>query len=87
MELLERVLDSRNVRRAYEQVMVNKGSGGIDGIEIEGFTSHIQAVWPEVKTAIQEGVYQPSAVRKVEIPKPEGGTRTLGIPTLLDRMI
>jgi len=87
MELLERILDNRNVRRAYEQVMVNKGSGGIDGIEIERFKSHVQAVWPVVKTAIQEGKYQPSAVRKVEIPKPGGGIRTLGIPTLLDRMI
>jgi len=87
LELLECILDSRNVRRAYEQVMANKGSGGIDGIEIDGFKSHVQAVWPSVKTAIQEGVYQPSLVRKVEIPKPGGGTRTLGIPTLLDRMI
>lgn len=80
-------MDSRNVRRAYEQVMANKGSGGVDGIEIEGFKSHVQAVWPSVKTAIQEGKYQPSSVRKVEIPKPGGGTRILGIPTLLDRMI
>jgi RNA-directed DNA polymerase len=87
MELLERILDSRNVGRAYEQVMANKGSGGVDGIEIEGFKSHVQAVWPSVKTAIQEGVYQPTAVRKVEILKSGGGTRILGIPTLLDRMI
>ena len=87
MELLECILDSRNVRRAYEQVMANKGSGGIDGVAIDGFKSHVQAVWPSVKTAIQEGVYQPSSVRKVEIPKPGGGIRTLGIPTLLDRMI
>jgi RNA-directed DNA polymerase len=87
MELLERILDSRNVRRAYEQVMANKGSGGVDGIEIEGFKSHLQAVWPKVKSSIQEGVYQPSAVRKVVLLKPEGGERILGIPTLLDRMI
>jgi RNA-directed DNA polymerase len=87
LELHERILDNRNVRRAYEQVMANKGSGGIDGIEIEGFKSHVQAAWPSVRTAIQEGKYQPSSVRKVEIPKPGGGTRTLGIPTLLDRMI
>jgi RNA-directed DNA polymerase len=87
MELLECTLDSRNVRRAYEQVMANKGSGGTDGIEIDGFKSHVQTVWPMVRAAIQEGNYQPSAVRQVEIPKPGGGTRTLGIPTLLDRMI
>ncbi len=83
MELLERILDSRNVRRAYEQVMANKGSGGVDGIEIEGFTSHLQAVWPRVRSAIQEGIYQPSAVRKVVIPKPGGGERILGIPKLV----
>jgi group II intron reverse transcriptase/maturase len=87
MELLERILDNRNVRRAYERVMANKGSGGVDGIEIEGFKSQVQAVWPTMKTAIQEGVYQPSAVRQVEIPKPGGGIRILGIPTLQDRMI
>lgn len=87
MELLERILSGRNVRLAYDQVMRNKGSGGVDGIEIEGFKSHVQAVWPEVKARIQEGCYQPSAVRKVDIPKATGGHRTLGIPTLLDRMI
>jgi len=87
MELLERILERRNVRRAYEQVMANKGSGGVDGIEIEGFKSQVLASWPQVKTAIEQGQYQPSAVRRVEIPKRQGGTRTLGIPTLMDRMI
>lgn len=87
MELLECILDNRNVRRAYEQVMANKGSGGVDGIEIEGFKSDLQNVWPSVKAAIQAGNYQPSAVRRVEIAKPCGGIRTLGIPTLLDRLI
>lgn len=87
MELLERIVSSRNVRRAYEQVMRNKGAGGVDGIEIEGFKSHLQAVWPAVKAAILAGSYQPAGVRKVVIPKPGGGERTLGIPTLLDRLI
>lgn len=87
MELLDRIVSGRNVRLAYEQVMRNKGSGGVDGIEIEGFKSHVRSVWPLVKAQIQEGSYGPAAVRKVEIRKPEGGTRTLGIPTLLDRMI
>lgn len=87
MELLEQILSGRNLRKAYEQVMRNKGSGGVDGIEIEGFRSHLQTVWPEVKAAIETGKYRPSAVRKVELRKPEGGIRTLGIPTLLDRMI
>ncbi len=80
MELLDRIVSGRNVRLAYEQVMRNKGSGGVDGIEIEGFKSHVRSVWPLVKAQIQEGSYGPAAVRKVEIRKPEGGTRTLGIP-------
>lgn len=87
MEVLDRILDNRNVRRAYEQVLRNGGSGGVDGIEIEGFKSHLQSVWPAVKTQIQEGRYQPCAVKKAVIPKSGGGHRTLGIPTLLDRMI
>lgn len=87
MELLARIVSGRNVRLAYEQVMRNKGSGGVDGIEIEGFKTHLRSVWPVVKVQLQEGSYGPAAVRKVEMRKPEGGTRMLGIPTLLDRMI
>lgn len=87
MELLERIVNGRNVRRAYEQVMRNKGSGGVDGIEIDGFKSHLQTVWPTVKAAILAGKYQPAAVRKAVMRKPEGGERILGIPTLLDRLI
>jgi group II intron reverse transcriptase/maturase len=87
MELLDRILSGRNLHKAYKQVMGNKGSGGVDGISTEGFKSHLQTVWPSVKAAIRTGTYQPSAVRKVDIPKPGGGTRALGIPTLLDRMI
>ena len=56
MELLERILDPRNVRRAYEQVRANKGSGGVGGIEIEGFKSQVQSAWPQVKTAIEQGL-------------------------------
>src|SRR5688500_17295342 len=67
--------------------MAKKGSGGVDGIEIEGFKSHVKAIWRQVKTAIHEGKYQPSSVRKADIPKPGGGIRILGIPTLMDRMI
>ena len=87
MSLLDLILGNRNVRHAYEPVMANKGSGGVDGIGIEGFKSHVQSVWPAVKSQLQSGTYIPSAVRSVEIPKSGGGRRTLGIPTLLDRMI
>jgi group II intron reverse transcriptase/maturase len=75
------------MRRAYDRVSSNKGSGGVDGIEIEGFKSQVEQQWPFIKAAIGEGKYEPKPVRRVEIPKPDGGIRLLGIPTLMDRMI
>ena len=75
------------MNRAFKQVMLNKGSGGVDGIEIKGFKVHVEQDWPCIKAEIGEGNYEPKAVRRVEIPKPDGGTRLLGIPTLMDRMI
>jgi RNA-directed DNA polymerase len=87
MELLERIISKGNMNRAFKQVMTNKGIGGVDGIEIEGFKTHVETAWPQTKAAILEGKYQPNPVRRVELPKPDGGTRILGIPTLMDRMI
>jgi RNA-directed DNA polymerase len=87
MELLERIISGGNMRRAFKQVMLNKGSGGVDGIEIEGFKSQVEKEWPGIKAEILEGSYMPKSVRRVELPKPEGGTRLLGIPTLMDRML
>ena len=87
MELLESILSRVNMQRAFKQVMRNKGSGGIDGVEIEGFTTQVEKEWPGIRARIQEGSYEPQAVRRVEIPKPDGGVRLLGIPTLMDRMI
>jgi group II intron reverse transcriptase/maturase len=75
------------MRRAYEQVKLNKGSGGVDGIELSGFKVQVEQEWPSIKMKIQEGTYEPKPVRRVEIPKPGGGKRMLGIPTLMDRMI
>jgi RNA-directed DNA polymerase len=87
MELLERILSRGNMRRAFDQVRSNKGSGGVDGVEIEGFKTQVEKEWPGIKAAIQDGKYEPKPVRRVEIPKPDGGVRLLGIPTLMDRMI
>jgi RNA-directed DNA polymerase len=87
MELLESILSRVNMQRAFKQVMRNKGSGGVDGVEIEGFTSQVEKEWPGIRARIQEGKYEPQPVRRVEIPKPDGGVRLLGIPTLMDRMI
>jgi len=87
MELLERIISRANMRRAFDQVRSNKGSGGVDGVEIEGFKTQVEKEWPVIKAAIGEGRYGPKPVRRVEIPKPDGGVRLLGIPTLMDRMI
>ena len=87
MELLERIISRANMRRAYEQVMLNKGSGGVDGIELPAFKAQVEQEWPSNRQKIQEGSYEPKPVRRVEIPKSGGGKRMLGIPTLMDRMI
>src|ERR1700744_3351097 len=87
MELLERIVSRTNMRRAYEQVMLNKGSGGVDGVELSGFKSQVEQEWPSIRQQLREGSYEPKPVRRVEIPKSGGGKRMLGIPTLMDRMI
>jgi len=85
--LLEMVLERDNLKRAYEQVVRNKGSHGIDGMTVAQLKPHLQENWEQIKSQLLEGKYKPTAVRRVEIPKPEGGIRLLGIPTVLDRMI
>ena len=86
-ELLEDVLASDNLARAWKRVKANKGAPGIDGMTIEDFPAHARAPWPAVREQIRQGRYQPQAVRRVEIPKPDGGKRMLGIPTVMDRVI
>jgi len=87
MELLERIVSRTNMRRAYEQVILNKGSGGVDGIELPDFKTQVEREWPSIRQKIREGSYEPKPIRRVEIPKSDGGKRMLGIPTLMDRMI
>ena len=86
-ELLEDVLSSDNLARAWKRVKANKGAPGIDGMTIGDFPAYARAHWPAVRQQIREGRYQPQAVRRVEIPKPGGGKRMLGIPTVMDRVI
>ena len=86
-QLLEDVLASDNLVRAWKRVKANKGAPGIDGMTIEDFPAHARTHWPAVREQISEGQYQPQAVRRVEIPKPGGGKRMLGIPTVMDRVI
>ena len=84
---LERVLCRENMWRAYERVVSNQGAPGVDGITVEQLKPLLQARWEVLRKELLDGAYQPAAVRKVEIPKPGGGVRILGIPTVLDRLI
>jgi len=85
--MLEEILDHRNVWKALKRVISNQGAGGIDGMQTEELRSYLEANWTAWKRSILEGTYRPSAVRKVEIPKPQGGRRMLGIPTVMDRLL
>jgi len=85
--MLEQILDRRNIEKALEQVMRNKGAGGIDGMQTEQLRDYLNANWQSLRAKILEGSYQPSPVKKVEIPKPQGGVRMLGIPTVVDRLL
>jgi group II intron reverse transcriptase/maturase len=85
--LLEEILSKSNMETAYERVVGNKGAAGIDGVETGDFRAQLQRDWIVIKSQLETGTYQPSAVKRVTIPKPNGGERHLGIPTYLDRMI
>ena len=85
--LMEVVCERDNLKLAYQRVMENKGAAGVDGIGVVGFKDHLKQHWPTIKARILGGTYNPQPVRRVDIPKPQGGIRTLGIPTLTDRLI
>ena len=87
LRLMEAVVERSNLFRAYERVVKNEGVPGVDGLSVLEFKPWLQRHWVRVRQDLLMGVYQPEAVRKVEIPKPQGGVRTLGIPTVLDRLI
>ncbi|WP_250654866.1 group II intron reverse transcriptase/maturase [Alkalimarinus coralli] len=86
-QLMERVLERENLQRAFRQVKRNKGSAGIDGMTVDDLTAFVNQHWPKIHQQLLEGNYRPQPVRQVEIPKPKGGVRKLGIPTVLDRLI
>lgn len=85
--LLERIFSRENLITAWKRVKANKGAPGIDGMTIEAFPAFARARWEQIRESLMAGTYKPSPVRRVEIPKPTGGTRPLGIPTVLDRLI
>ena len=85
--LLERILSSENRHRAWKRVKKNKGAAGVDGRSIDEMPEYLHEHWQGIRESVMEGTYQPSPVLRVEIPKPTGGVRLLGIPTVLDRVI
>jgi RNA-directed DNA polymerase len=85
--LMERVLAPLNLKRAYQRVVSNKGAPGADGMTVDDLAGYVKQYWPTLKARLLTGEYHPQAVRAVVIPKPQGGTRQLGIPSVVDRLI
>ena len=86
-KLIERVLAPSNMRRAWDRVKANRGAPGVDGMRVEDFPGFARGHWHSIRQALLDGSYCPQAVRRVMIPKPGGGERALGIPTVVDRVI
>jgi RNA-directed DNA polymerase len=85
--LMEEVCDPGNLKRALQRVHQNQGAPGIDGMTIQELPGYLGAHWSQIRTQLLEGKYKPRAAKRVEIPKPGGGVRKLGIPTVLDRLV
>jgi len=86
-QLMEAVCERQNCRQALARVKSNKGSAGIDGMTVEQLPAYLKRHWPTIREHLLRGTYKPQPVKRVEIPKPDGGMRKLGIPTVLDRFI
>ena len=85
--LMEEICEPENLREALQRVRSNKGSPGIDGMTVEELPEHLKQHWPAIREHLLSGTYEPQPVKRVEIPKPDGGMRKLGIPTVLDRFV
>jgi RNA-directed DNA polymerase len=85
--LMEEICQRENLRRALQRVKQNKGSPGIDGMTVRKLSSYLKKHWPRIREQLLAGTYSPEPVKRVEIPKSDGGIRKLGIPTVLDRFI
>ena len=84
---MEAVCERENLKKALHRVKANKGSPGVDGMTVEQLPDYLRAHWPQHRDELLRGTYRPSPVRRVEIPKPDGGVRKLGVPTALDRLV
>src|SRR5450432_4122912 len=85
--MMEEICERENLKQALQQVKANKGSAGVDGMTTGGITDYLKQHWPVIREQLLSGTYEPKPVRRVEIAKPDGGVRKLGIPTVLDRFI
>jgi hypothetical protein len=85
--LMEAVVERGNLWLAYQRVVENKGAAGVDQLAVSELKDHLKRHWPTIRARLLTGVYRPHPVRRVDIAKPQGGVRTLGIPTVVDRLI
>ena len=86
-QLLEEILSKENMTQAYKRVVANKGASGVDGITTDDVKDYLKENWEDIREQIRNRKYKPQPVRRVEIPKPNGGVRNLGIPSVVDRII
>ena len=86
-QLMEEVCGRENCKQALKRVKANKGSAGVDGMTVRQLPEHLKQHWPAIREQLLSGTYEPQPVKRVEIPKPDGGVRKLGIPSVLDRFI
>jgi RNA-directed DNA polymerase len=86
-QLMEEVCEWENCKQALARVKANKGSPGVDGITVRELPGYLKQHWPAIREQLLKGTYKPRPVKRVEIPKPDGGVRKLGIPTVVDRFI
>src|SRR5499433_3695642 len=85
--IMEEICERANLKEALRQVRGNKGSAGVDRLTVDQLGDYLKQHWPVIREQLLNGTYEPKPVRRVEIPKPDGGVRKLGIPTVLDRFI
>ena len=85
--LMEAICERENLKRALQRVKANKGGPGVDGMTVDQLPDYLRTHWPRHRAELLSGTYVPSPVKRVEIPKPGGGVRKLGVPTVLDRFI
>jgi RNA-directed DNA polymerase len=84
---MEAVCDRENLQSAWNRVQRNQGSPGVDGMTIDDAKAYLRDHWPGIRSQLLDGTYQPQPVKRVEIPKPDGGVRKLGVPCVVDRLI